>query len=61
MNVVEENVEVGIGVFDQAYPTLKDNQCIGNDIGIYVDAAANPILENNDCRENPSGDLNYGR
>ena len=57
LNIVTDNAAAGIGVFEQATPTIQNNQCYGNEVGILIDQGTNPILLGNDCHDNRTDDI----
>jgi parallel beta-helix repeat protein len=57
LNIVSDNKGAGIGVFEQAAPTIQNNQCYGNEAGILIDQGTNPVLLGNDCYDNLTEDI----
>jgi parallel beta-helix repeat protein len=48
---------VGIYYIDEAGGVAQENECSGNQWGIYVAATANPELIDNDCHNNIEADI----
>ncbi|HBC91825.1 MAG TPA: hypothetical protein DCZ10_02695 [Pelotomaculum sp.] len=51
--------QYGIAYYHSEGGKACDNECIGNDYGIYVDGQAQPALEGNRCRENKIIGIKY--
>jgi nitrous oxidase accessory protein NosD len=56
-NICANNEWAGVAYSDTSAGAARQNECVGNEVGLFVDETADPELDDNDCHDNTETDI----